>query len=188
MGTSRALTRDMHHLSSSFKRAHHATLKLLTPIAARAGLTPARFDVLYVLHVKGGTIEPYQFRIAQILGLCRSTICKMIKAMEKAGLVQRNPDLHFDHRRRRVTLTSYGSRCIRLVLKAIRRREVEKPLLKAATFYRCDTYARRFDFIVEISDRIQRVLTGLQGGWVNRLYRVPRRGVAQLRGRATSAC
>jgi DNA-binding MarR family transcriptional regulator len=173
VGTCRALARRMHHLPFSFKRAHHATLKLLAPIAARAGLTPARFDLLYVLHVKGDTVEPYQFRIAQVLGLCRSTICKMIKAMEKAGLVARNPEMLFDHRRRRVTLTRYGRHCIRLVLKAIRRREVEKPLLQSASFYRCNTHDKRFDFILDLANSVQRVLIGLHGGWVNLVYPVP---------------
>jgi DNA-binding MarR family transcriptional regulator len=163
----------MHHLTFAFKRTHHASLKLLKPIAARADLTPARFDLLYVLHVKGDVIEPYQYRIAKVLGLCRSTICKMVRAMEKAGLLKRSPEILFDHRRRRVTLTRYGRHCIRLVLKAIRRRVVERPLLQSTTFYKCDTHDKRFDFILDLARSVGRVLIGLRGGWAPELYPVP---------------
>jgi DNA-binding MarR family transcriptional regulator len=161
-GTPHAHQRAMHELPFAFKRAHHATLRLLRPLAARHHLTPARFDLLYVLHVKGHTIEPYQFRIAEVLGLCRSTICKMITAMEKAGLVERRREVLFDHRRRRVRLTRYGRHCIRRALKAIRRREIEKPLLQSVTFYLCATRNRRFAFIVDLVAHLRRVLRGLR--------------------------
>src|ERR1700689_1444636 len=154
----------MHQLPFALKRAHHATLKLLQPIAARNGLTPARFDLLYVLHAKTGDVEPYQFRIAKFLGLSRSTICKMVRAMEKLGLVERSREIIFDQRRRRVTLTRYGRRCIRLVLKAIRRREIEKPLLESVSFWKCSTRDKRFDFILDLTDHVRRVLIGLCDG------------------------
>jgi DNA-binding MarR family transcriptional regulator len=166
----------MHQLPFAFKRAHHATLKLLRPLAARNNLTPARFDLLYVLRVKGGTVEPYQFRIAHALGLCRSTICKMIKAMEKAGLVKRSREIIFDQRRRRVRLTAYGRSCIRRVLRAIRRREIEKPLLQSVSFYKCDTRNKRFDFILDIARHVSRVLIGLRDrAQQSDLYPVPYR-------------
>ena len=171
----------MHHLPFSLKRAHHETLKLLAPIAARGDLTPARFDLLYVLHAKGGEVEPYQYRIAEFLGLCRSTICKMVRAMEKAGLIEKSREVLFDHRRRRVTLTRYGRHCIRLVLKAIRRREIEKPLLESTTFYKCNTHDQRFDFILDLTRSVRRVITGLHGGWVNEPYPVPYRMEVQRR-------
>jgi DNA-binding MarR family transcriptional regulator len=163
----------MHHLPFSFKRAHHATLKLLRPIAARNGLTPARFDLLYVLHAKSGEVEPYQFRIAKFLGLCRSTICKMVGAMEKLGLVERSPEYLFDHRRRRVRLTRYGRHCIRLVLKAIRRREVEKPLLESVRFWCCNTLRKRLDFILDLGTHVRRLTHGLHDGANDRIYRIP---------------
>lgn len=151
----------MHHLPFAFKRAHRATLKLLSPIAARAGLTPARFDLLHLLHARPSMVEPFQCRIAKLLGLCRSTICKMLKAMEKIGLVQRARDMMVDQRYRRVTITRHGRWCIRRVLKAIRRREVEKPLLKSMSFWNCDTRNKRRDFSVDLAQRIRRLLIGL---------------------------
>jgi DNA-binding MarR family transcriptional regulator len=170
----RVLSRaQMHYLPFALKRAHHATLKLLRPLAARNDLTPARFDLLYVLYVKGGTVEPYQFRIAQVLGLCRSTICKMIKAMEKVGLVKRKREIIFDQRRRRVRLTRYGRHCVHQVLKAIRRREIERPLLQSVSFYKCDTRNRRFDFILDLANHVGRVLIGLHDRARSHLYPVP---------------
>ena len=162
-GTQRALRRFMHQLPFILKRAHHATLSLLRPLAARNDLTPARFDLLYVLHRKGGSVEPYQFRIAQVLGLSRSTICKLVKAMEKAGLVERSREIIFDHRRRRVRLTRYGRRCVRRVLKAIRLREIDRPLLESVSFWKCNTGKERTDFIVDLIGRMRRVLIGLVG-------------------------
>ncbi|MEO7113903.1 MAG: helix-turn-helix domain-containing protein [Polyangiaceae bacterium] len=173
LGTPRALQRAMHHLPFTFKRAHHATLKLLRPLAARNGLTPARFDLLYVLYMRGGAAEPYQFRIAEVLGLCRSTICKMVSAMEKAGLVQRKREIIFDKRRRRVRLTRYGSRCVHQIMKALRRREIEKPLLQSVTFYQCDTRNKRLDFTRELGNHVRRILIRLRDGAQTHLYPTP---------------
>jgi DNA-binding MarR family transcriptional regulator len=159
-----AFARPMHYLPFLFKRAHHATLKLLHPIAARSGLTPARFDLLYVLHAKTGMVPPYQFRVAQLLGLSRSTICKMIKAMEKIGLVQRSPEIVFDRRCRRVKITAYGRRCIRQVLKVMRRREIENPLLVSVSFWNCKTRKQRLDYLRGLGNGVGRVLLGL-GDW-----------------------
>ncbi len=165
----------MHQLPFAFKRAHHATLKLLHPIAARNGLTPARFDLLYVLNAKSGWGGPYQFHIAQLLGVCRSTICKMVRAMEKIGLVERRREIIFDGRRRRVIITPKGRCCIRRVLKAIRRREIEKPLLDSVAFWSCETRNKRFDFIVDLGHHVGRLLRGLGDRAECRPYPMPSR-------------
>jgi DNA-binding MarR family transcriptional regulator len=165
----------MHQLPFAFKRAHHATLKLLDPIAARNGLTPARFDLLYVLHAKIGWGGPYQFHIAELLGVCRSTVCKMVRAMEKIGLVERRREILFDGRRRRVIITPKGRCCIGRVLKAIRRREIEKPLLDSVAFWNRETRNKRFDFVVDLGNHVRHLLHGLGDRAERRPYPTPLR-------------
>lgn len=148
----------MHHLTFVLKRAHHATLKMLRPIAARYDLTPARVDLLNILLVRdfGPAIMPYQAAIARALGLCRSTICKMVVALEKAGFVKRVLALWGDQRCRRIKLTPYGRRCLLRVLKAIRGRVVERPLYNALTRY-ARTRDARTTFIHELDQRAMRL-------------------------------
>jgi DNA-binding MarR family transcriptional regulator len=123
----------MHNLTFVLKRAHHNTLRMLRPIAAKHDLTPARFDLLNILLLRDfhQQVMPYQAAIARALGLCRSTICKMVKALVKAGFVERKVAMWGDQRCQRLKLTPYGRRCLLRILKAIRNRAVERPLLKA---------------------------------------------------------
>jgi DNA-binding MarR family transcriptional regulator len=152
----------MHQLTFVLKRAHHATLKMLRPIAAQYDLTPARVDVLNILLVRdfGPTIMPYQAAIARALGLCRSTICKMVVALEKAGFVKRVLALWGDQRCRCVKLTPYGRRCLLRVLKAIRSRAVERPLFNALTRW-TRTRDERTIFMHELDARAMRLSSGL---------------------------
>lgn len=95
----------MHDLSFRFKRAHIRAVEFHKPFAAEFGLTPARFDAMYVIRAKGGVCR--QHEIWEALGLSPSTICKMLKSMEILGLIWREPD-EDDHRHRVVRLTKYG--------------------------------------------------------------------------------
>ncbi len=87
----------------------------------------------------------------------------MLKAMESVGLVERAREiLLIDQRYRRVTITPHGRWCIRRVLKAIRRREVERPLLQSFYFWNCDTYKKRLDFSLDLANHVGRMLVGLR--------------------------
>ena len=147
----------MHYVPFALKRAHHVTLKMLRPIAARHDLTPARFDLLNTLFLRDGgpRVFPQQNHIAKALGLCRTTICKMVAALEKAGFVVREVD-YYDRRCRRVKLTCYGRRCLLRVLKAIRRHEVERRLLRPVCTFERSTRATRFAFISGVAVKIFR--------------------------------
>ncbi|MEO7113762.1 MAG: MarR family winged helix-turn-helix transcriptional regulator [Polyangiaceae bacterium] len=147
----------MHYLTYSFKRAHHEGLKLLRPIAARHDLTPARFDILNTLlkRRRGATICPYQVAIAETLRLCRSTICKMVKALEKAGFVKRE-EHYYDRRYRFLKLTAYGRRCVLRVLKALRRREIDRAILHSLVNISRISRAKRAAFVNQLVHSVRR--------------------------------
>jgi DNA-binding MarR family transcriptional regulator len=90
---------------------------MMGPIAARHDLTPARFDLLYALR----SIRPHsqdQTELAKRLGVSRPTVCKMIGALEKAGILVRRTSV-FDRRFRSIELTRYGRRCFSKLLKRL---------------------------------------------------------------------
>jgi DNA-binding MarR family transcriptional regulator len=163
----------MHYVSYPFKRAHHECLKLLRPIAARHDLTPARFDLLNTLLVKHRyAIFPYQVAIAKALRLCRSTICKMVKALEKAGFIKREKN-YYDRRFHVLKLTTYGRRCLLRVLKALRRREIDRTLRHSFVHIMSTSRARRAAFIYRLVLSVQRFNTALNRNFGPDLYPLP---------------
>jgi DNA-binding MarR family transcriptional regulator len=168
----------MHHTAFALKRAHLASLRVLRPIAACHDLTPARFDVLNAIltRARGPNIVPFQAEIARALGVTRSTICKMVIALEKAGFVTRCW-ASWDQRCRRVKLTPYGRRCALRMLKTIRRRLVERPLLRSLARFWTDSRVERELALYELSSHASRLWTGLSGIFGRELYRVPARPV-----------
>jgi DNA-binding MarR family transcriptional regulator len=92
------------------KRAYYATLNFTRPSLRGFGLTPARFDLIIAL-LKGGH-RATQSMIRRKLGVARSTVSRMLAAMEKAGLVTRERDPR-DGRERCVELTAEGWRRFR---------------------------------------------------------------------------
>lgn len=119
----------MHFLPLSLKRAHWASIKLLKPLAAKFDLTPARFDLLYCALKMRGTA--YQSTLARKLGVSKTTVCKMLGAMEEAGLVVRLDRNVFDRRYRRWNVTERGRDCLRGLLKVIRRGFLDVAILTA---------------------------------------------------------
>jgi len=114
----------VHELSFRFKRAHLRAVAEHLPRAQRFGLTPARFDVMMAIWEENGCA--LQIGIARRLGLSPTTICKMVKVMEAAGLVERSVHLG-DLRQRWVMFTRRGLECIVGAIKAfIRGDEVRK--------------------------------------------------------------
>jgi DNA-binding MarR family transcriptional regulator len=113
----RAEERRMHAIPFLLKRAYQASLKMLRPIAARDGLTPARFDLLYVLHVTRSHSRD-QTVLAKRLGVSRPTICKMVRALEKAGFLERSVSTR-DRRYRLLELTQQGQRRFTKLLKRL---------------------------------------------------------------------
>ena len=89
------------------------------------GVTPARFDLMRILYGSRTFSMSQSFLRAQ-LGVARATISKMLKALEKLGLVERKTD-EFDRRTKRVTLTFSARSLVWQVLVAlVRPREIAK--------------------------------------------------------------
>lgn len=106
----------MHPISFAFKRGHIRAVVLHKELLHDLDITPARFDALFYLRLKGGSA--YQNEIWYELGLHPSTISRMITSMVARGLVVKEPVNYGDGRRRIVTLTRKG---FAAVVEAIKR-------------------------------------------------------------------
>ncbi|HEX7665697.1 MAG TPA: MarR family winged helix-turn-helix transcriptional regulator [Polyangiaceae bacterium] len=116
----------MHEVAFSLKRGHWRCQRYLGALAARHGLTPARFDVLLAAYKMQG--YAYQSTIARKLGVRRSTVCKMMRAMEELGILVRLDRNYFDRRFRRWKITEHGMACLTKIMKMIRAGEVARVL------------------------------------------------------------
>jgi len=96
----------MHEVMFRLKRAHLRAVEFAKPLAALFGLTPARFDVLYVLKHSSAYVLS-QRQIGDELGLAPATISKILERMEACGLVRRDW-FSEDRRAKAVTMTSRG--------------------------------------------------------------------------------
>jgi DNA-binding MarR family transcriptional regulator len=109
------------------KRAHLKNVGFAKKLVEKVnGMTPARFDILYVLRrvelVQGPAIDPsaerkLQYELWKDLGLHRSTICKMLKQLEEFGWIRRTRSKE-DRRTFNVSLTAEG---LRVIWRAMRR-------------------------------------------------------------------
>jgi MarR family transcriptional regulator for hemolysin len=85
------------------------------------GVTPARFDLMRILYGSGFSMP--QMWLKARLGIARSTLSRMLKALEKLGLVARETD-PWDRRTRKVTLTFEARSLVWRVLVALVRTRV----------------------------------------------------------------
>ena len=90
----------MHDLSFRFKRAHLQAVALAKKKLRKWKLSPARFDVLYVVQ-QGRAYGVLQSRIWDTLGLHKSTISKMCKRLEELGFIKRVNAAHTGSDRKR---------------------------------------------------------------------------------------
>jgi len=138
----------MHAIPFVLKRAYQASLKMIWPIAAAHGLTPARYDVLYVLNVRRQSRT--QAALAKRLGVTRPTICKMVRALVKAGILEQSVASN-DRRCRRLDLTRYGRRCFSRLTKFVGRRNGRLDKKLGATLFEWNPLRRkRDDFFIGI--------------------------------------
>lgn len=107
----------MHFVSLELKRAHWAAVAMSKPLAAEYALTPARFDLLYVVlrRLAGST---GQIGIARHLGVSGATVARMLKSLEQLGLVLRETASH-DRRCKHIALTERGLTLMRAAAAAI---------------------------------------------------------------------
>ena len=100
----------MHRVFFDLKRAYHSTLRLTRRLLKRLGLTAARFDLLYIVEKAGKTM--LQCDLRRVLGVTAPTVSRMLSSLQALGLVEREV-MDMDRRRRHVTLTKAGLRCVR---------------------------------------------------------------------------
>jgi DNA-binding MarR family transcriptional regulator len=100
--------RPVHTTFFSVKRAFHGVLRIARRPLAHFGLTPARFDMLYVLY-RDSLHRCWQSTLRDALGVTAPTACRMLASLQKLGLVTRERD-RADRRQRVVRLTDSGLR------------------------------------------------------------------------------
>jgi DNA-binding MarR family transcriptional regulator len=98
----------MHATFFATKRAFHGILRMTRRPLACFGLTPARFDMLYVMYARMDH-RCLQSAIRRALGVTAATVSKMLRSLQALGLVKRQR-WSLDGRERMVELTQPGLR------------------------------------------------------------------------------
>jgi DNA-binding MarR family transcriptional regulator len=98
----------MHAILFGMKRAFQRSLAVTRGPFARIRLTPARFDMLYAID-RGTTL---QSDLRRQLGVTAPTVSRMLKSLEKLGILRRHRPEH-DTRQRCIELTPEGKKDIR---------------------------------------------------------------------------
>ena len=117
----------MDDLLFAYKRVHLAGNRRASMLLAAFEITPARFDLLRMLY-GDRTFSMSQSWLRAQLGVARATVSRMLKALEKLGLVERKPD-EWDRRTKRVTLTYEARSLVWNILEALVRPRVLAKLI-----------------------------------------------------------
>jgi DNA-binding MarR family transcriptional regulator len=118
----------MHSLSFQLKRAHHRVVAFGKSVLRRFGLTPARFDLLFVVYARWEFRKriydaPAQTDLCRVLGVTAATVSRMVGRLEELGIVTRFGS-RIDRRTKQVALTQEGLDLVREALDEIVEREV----------------------------------------------------------------
>lgn len=106
----------MHALSFAFKRAHLTATAVGRHLLEPFGLTPARFDLLFLLF--RSSLPRRQVQICAALGLSRATVCRAVARLEELGFVRRIRSL-LNRRSHLVELTERASQVMRRAIRYI---------------------------------------------------------------------
>ncbi|MDB4996244.1 MAG: DNA-binding transcriptional regulator, MarR family [Myxococcaceae bacterium] len=101
----------MHAVTWDAKRVFLGLSKVRARLMERWGLTPARFDMLYAIRCQRQFWFP-QRRLRELLGVCASTISRMIDSLVEIGFLVRRP-IATDRRCRELKITKHGKRTLR---------------------------------------------------------------------------
>src|SRR5262245_49378800 len=97
----------MHDVLFSIKRTFHKSTAFGKRLLVAFGLTPSRFDILYMLKNCDGR-SLWQSSIRKALGVTAATTSIMLRALEEGGFVLRERSSG-DRRQVDVSLTSAGA-------------------------------------------------------------------------------
>lgn len=135
----------MEPLFLSTKRSHWICVRYGLRLLVKHGLTPARFDVLRDLYERPGMWAD-QAWLRKVLGVARSTLSRMLRALEKLGLITREPSV-WDRRTRKCSLTLEGRQRVAGVMSALIWTKVVATTVERALTYdgkhACDVGAER---------------------------------------------
>jgi DNA-binding MarR family transcriptional regulator len=113
----------MNQIIFRTKRAHHGLLRVTRKPLAYFGLTAARFDMMFSLLRRQGPQLPGhatpQSQLRRDLGVTPPVVSRMLRSLEKLGLVTRRGPEGADRRQRYVRLTKTGLRRIRTASKIL---------------------------------------------------------------------
>ena len=117
----------MNAILFGLKRAFQASIRFTrTPVAA-FGLTAARFDMLYAIKGSHKISSMRQSDLRRALGVTAPTVSRMLRSLEKLGMVTRVRPIRGDTRQRIVTLTIAGLACFRRAFRSlVHRRTVRR--------------------------------------------------------------
>jgi DNA-binding MarR family transcriptional regulator len=119
----------MHFLAFEFKRAHYTALRISRPIAAKFGLTPARFDMLYAIRYER---RVSQAEVARALGVSGVTVSRMLRRLEELGFVRRLTHRLPDRRTKHPRLTRLGRRMLFLTLGILKTKPLQRAFMRAS--------------------------------------------------------
>ncbi len=94
----------MHAIFFNLKRAFHSSLRFPQKVTRRYGLTPARFDIMYLIDQAYGYVSQRSLR--ETLGVSRTTVSRMLRSLEEIGMIRRR--CAGDRRTREVYLSDVG--------------------------------------------------------------------------------
>jgi DNA-binding MarR family transcriptional regulator len=129
----------------SCKRAHHSCLRMSRRLLG-TDITPARFDMLYILDV----CDPrgfgfFQRQLCTLLGVTAPVVSRMLTSLKELGYIYRQLDWE-DGRRRIITLTDKGRALFRRLVAHIRGMDdllVDAALCRERTWSDADTWTER---------------------------------------------
>ncbi len=120
----------MDDLLFAFKRAHLAGNRFALKVLAKYGLTPARFDLMRLIYARRDFSIGQSYLRAR-LGIARSTLCRMLRALQRLGWIERKVS-PFDRRTRWCTLTYAGRARVWSILDEVVRARVVADVLDRA--------------------------------------------------------
>jgi DNA-binding MarR family transcriptional regulator len=106
----------VHAIFFGMKRAFQSSLKIARRMLARFGITPARFDLMYVLQSTHAFNRMKQCHVWLTLGVTGATVSRMVKSLVGLGLVVRTPGVA-DKRQRYLYLSDLGRRVLGMAMK-----------------------------------------------------------------------
>ena len=110
---------SMHHILASLKRASLVSLAQQREWLAPYGITPARYEMLFVIAHTDAWLKKVHFcrqsDIWRQLGVSPVTVSKMLRALEKLGFVRRERSIARDRRQVYVELTRKARGLLRKV-------------------------------------------------------------------------